>query len=265
MAFTLRIKFSGLCLFSHQAATGSQPARIHVLMPTAVQQHRHIPVLQFDAAHLTTCGGSSEVVAQILLREYALTIDGPLLDPGICSTIVDLREITGAPVMPSLYDSNPGGLLASRITLTGGRMASVDPGVTWEWVSGTRRLMAHVAVWEIDLPGDAVRFRLENVGGGTGATPPVLPLLIPNSHKLLNVSIRHLPPEELALETPPVSIPTQADHVAMYYPLFSGTPPVILPKNPQECQNRGECDPPVTCSEDGDAGESAFNCMLAVG
>ena len=49
MAFTLRITFSGLCLFVPEASGGGTTGRMHVLMPGMFGHHhagadRHVPV-----------------------------------------------------------------------------------------------------------------------------------------------------------------------------------------------------------------------------
>lgn len=269
MAFTLRIRFSGLCLFAVQPAAGSQPARMHMLMPRAVGTHLHIPVLQFDPVHLVqSATDPTQLVTQFPLRGLALPVDGPDLDTSICPSIVRLQDVTAGPVIPGLFTGNPNMLLASRVTLLGGRMTRVDPGVCWTWVGGVRRQLAHVAEWEITLPGDSVRFQLTDLNGSTIGVPE-LPVLFAKDfagtgNLRLNVGVRHLPPEELSFERLPVlCIPTQAEHVAMYYPLFQGTPATLLPTNPRD--ENPPCPPVETCVVIQNSGETAFNCMLATG
>jgi hypothetical protein len=269
MAFKLRITFSGLCLFVVEPAAGRQQARMHVLMPNAVLSHLHIPVLEFDPVHLveTATDPTKDFLTQFLLRKFALPIDGPDLNTNICPSILPLRDVTEGPVISGLFTGNPNTLLASRVTLLGGKMSRVDPGVCWTWVDGARRQMAHVAEWEVILPGDRVQLRLTDLNGGTFGVPD-LPVLFAkdfagDGNLLLNVSVRHLPPEELPFEQYPVKIPTQAPHVAMYYPLFEGNPATLLPTDPREEDPR--CPPAETCDVIDEAGESAFNCMLGAG
>jgi len=263
MPFTLRIRFSGLCLFAPQPAAGGTPDRMHVLMPKATGAHLHIPVLEFDAAHMLPGSTPGSAVTQLLLRESALTVEGAGVDLKVCDEIVNVRDATSSPVLPDLYDGNPGGLLASRVTLLGGRMKRVSPGVCWKWVDGKRRRMAHVAEWEMSMPGDALLWVLQQLPGGT-TTPPAVPLLIPmgpSGGKLLNVRIRHLPADELTLERPDKPIPTKADHFAHYYALF-GKPVTVLPTDPVDDPT---CPPEQDCPHIVNSGESAYNCMLGTG
>lgn len=56
MSYTLRINFSGLCMFVPEPASVTNPDRMHVLMPTprghASWPDGHVAALGFDTVHL---------------------------------------------------------------------------------------------------------------------------------------------------------------------------------------------------------------------
>jgi hypothetical protein len=264
MAFTLRIRFSGLCLFTVEPASGGNPEHVHVLLPKAVGSlHRHVPVLQFDPVHMLQGGSSTNVAAQLLLRGFVLNVDGPNLDSRICNGIVDLGQVTHGPVRTELFADDPNNLLAARVTLNGGKMTRLRRGKCWMWVNGERRRLAHVAEWEIAMPGNSVQWVLGKLAGSP--EPPVVPQLYPTADGILNVLVRHLTPGDLAFEAEEPTPPVSAEHFTLYYPLFEGNPGTAVPTDPIDppAPPAPPCGPVQDCTgEIIDTGETGFNCML---
>lgn len=271
MAFTLSIHFSGLCLFVPERATATTPDRMHVLLPTAQDPaHYHVPVLQWDASHLlnpqttTPAPKPSRVMSAVPIRGGDMHLSGGSgANLSMCPEIVSVRSVAGRPVLPGLLTGSPGGLLASRITLTAGAMVAVSPGACWTWVYGARRCMAHNAWWEMPITGAEIQLPLTPLAGGPQVpTVPILYPMGPEGDQRVNVSVLHLPREELGFEPPPATPPPGgvAHHFSAYYPLFGVTPAPLLPRDPRE----EECGP-TGCDHREWMGPSAFNCMLGGG
>lgn len=271
MSFTLRIKFTGSCLFAPHPAADGAPDRMQVLLPSGQGGHvhadPHIPVLQFDTAHLYAGSSPSRVVTQVPIRSTTLTLDGTGASQSICQQIVSVREVVGHGVLPEVLEDDPNGLLATRVTLAAGEMTAVARGVCWEWEPGRpHRRMAHAALWEIPMEGDDLTLTLKKLGSDS-PQPAVIPTLYPftaGSERIVTVQVRHLPADELAIEPKQFDPPGpdfQAEHFAMYYPLFGIAHPPRLPRGP-----RGdlECGP-AGCREFEDLGGTAFNCMVGGG
>jgi hypothetical protein len=266
MAFTLSIHFSGLCLFVPEPGTLN---RMHVLLPSATgSMHHHVPVMQFDAAHLKPGGTSSpptELAAQALVRGGQMVLGGGAgASTTVCPEIVDVAGVAGTSVLPHLLTGNGGGLLATRITLTEGRMEAVAPGLCWTWdPSQPSRRMAHQAWWEMTVSDSAIEIPWTALA--TGGEAPERPKLYPigsAGNEKINVSILHLPREEHGFE-PQAGMPPHngvAEHFGMYYPLFGLNQVPRLPRNPVG----GNCGP-KGCDHRTPMGSSAFNCMLGAG
>jgi hypothetical protein len=240
MAFTLRITFSGLCLFVPERAAGGTTGRMHVLMPGMYGHHhhgpdRHVPVLAYDSGHLVPGGAAMGVPALAKLTGYHLTlVPGANADPRLCGHIVNLREITGRGVDPDLLGADTRNKLVSRITLGAGRITRVAPGVCWEWRPGEFRPIAHRVEWEIEnVPGDTLALAGEPIGGG-GAQRP-LGTLHPVDGRI-DLQVFHetpddLPPDPAPLDHLPAPMPgDHPKHFSAYYGLFGGPVPIVLPR-----------------------------------
>ncbi|WP_420128590.1 hypothetical protein [Longimicrobium sp.] len=291
MAFTLRVTFVGLCLFAADEAR----RRMHVLMPRAVGQPHgpghhdgdhpegesganhahcvdpHIPVLEFDTAHLRAGQQEpDELVARRTLRGTMFTLGGGAEpDLRICPQIVGVRDVAGSGVLPEFLEDVPGNRVASRVTLESGRMSAVAKGECWEWADGQCRRMAHEAEWELPMEGDSLSIELRGVTGGVAEGKPIVtlyPIESGSGRRVLNLMVRHLPLVELGPDDSGVPVPqrpahgTEATHFSVYYELF-GTEPRVLPKYcGTDCADlEGDC--PLIEGRGG----LAYNCMLGGG
>jgi len=271
MAFTLRITFSGLCLFVPEPTSGGT-GRMHVLMPGMFGHHhspedRHVPVVVYDAGALVEGGPSLGVPALARITGYTLSLgEGDTASTSLCSQIVDLAEITGRSVDPDHLGPDDKKKLTARVTLHAGAIARVAPGVCWEMRPGEFRPIAHRVEWEIeDFPGDSLALVGEPLGGG--GTARDLGTLYPRDG-LLSIEILHetpqeLPPEPLAFEHHPLPTPGEHPrHFAAFYTLFGEPVPIVLPR----FWGMLEDAPPMPggCPEiPPDAGAYAYNCLVA--
>ncbi|HET6232401.1 MAG TPA: hypothetical protein VFE05_20165 [Longimicrobiaceae bacterium] len=273
MAFTLRITFSGLCLFvPERAAPGDTQGRMHVLMPGMFGHHhgpadRHIPVLAYDSGYLVEGGSLNDVTAVASLTGHTLTFgDGADAELRLCSQIVNLREVTDRPVHPDHLADDTQKKLVSRVTLGAGAMTRVSPGVCWEWGPGEFRPIAHRAEWEIpDFPGD--RLVLAAVPFGGGGASRALGTLFPVDG-LLSLDVLHetqadLPPEPLPLEHQHPPMPGESPmHFSAYFGVFGGPVPMRLPRywgSLEECPDLSGGCPSIPPS----MGGTPFKCLLA--
>jgi hypothetical protein len=272
MAFTLRVTFSGLCLFVPEPAGGGGTGRMQVLMPKMVGHHcstadRHVALAAYDAGYLLPEGPLLGVPALARLSGHTLAFGaGDAASLSMCSQIVNLQEITGRPVDPDTLGADTGNRLTSRVVLAAGGMTRVAPGVCWEMRPGEIRPLAHRVEWEIpDHPGEALTLVSTPLGGG--GTPRMLGTLHPRNG-LLNLEVFHetpqdLPPEPLPLDQQPEpAVDDTAPHFAAFYSLFGEDAPVVMPRYrgpladwPQAAGGCPEIPP--------DMGGTAFNCLVA--
>ncbi len=257
MAFTLRITFSGLCLFVPEPAAGGSNGRMHVLMPGMSGHHhhhaedRHVAAVAYDTGHLVPGGTPTGITAMASLTgRQLIPVAGEEANLSLCGHIVDLREITGRAVDADHLGADAGKKLASRVTLGAGRITRVAPGVCWEWRPGELRPIANQVEWEIaDVEGEQLTLVSELIGGG--GEQKALGTLYPMDGRV-NVVIYHeppqdLPPEPLHLEHQPV--PARGftpPHFSAFYTLFGGPVPTLLPRY------RGpltDCAPPANACE----------------
>jgi hypothetical protein len=240
MAFTLRITFSGLCLFVPEPTPDRATGQMHVLMPGMFGPHhhgadRHVPVLSYDTGHLVPGASAMGVPALAKLTGYLLTLAaGDQADLKLCGQIVDLREITGRGVDPDHLGADTRRKLVSRVTLGAGRITRVAPGVCWEWRPGEFRPIAHRVEWEIEnVEGDSLALVAEPIGGGRAPKP--LGTLYPVDGRV-NLECFHETPDDLPPDPAPVDhLPTpmpgdHPEHFSAYYGLFGGPVPIVLPR-----------------------------------
>jgi len=239
MAFTLRITFSGLCLFVPEPVGGGPRGRMHVLMPGMFEHlhdpaDRHVPVIAYDTGYLVRGGPLVGVSALAKLTgQTFVPLPGAEADLRLCSQIVDLRAVTGRSVDPDHLADDTQNKLVSRVTLGAGRMTRVSPGVCWEWGPGEFRPIAHRAEWEIpDVPGDKLTLVSKPLGGGT---PRYVGELFPVNGAVhldvLHETLQALPPDPLPLsyQSPPM-LGESPKHFAAYYSLFGGPVPTRMPR-----------------------------------
>ncbi|MFL5381465.1 MAG: hypothetical protein ACJ8GN_02955 [Longimicrobiaceae bacterium] len=271
MAFTLRITFSGLCLFVPEPVGGPTRGRMHVLMPGMFGHpydvaDRHTPALGFDVGHTVRGGPLLGFQALAKLTGYALTLAGDGADLRLCSHIVDLREVTGRSVDPDLLGADSQNRLVSRVTLGGGRITRVAPGVCWEWAPGEFRPIAHQVEWEIPgMKGDSLTLAAQAIGGG--AAPMPLGTLYPVDGRVSLVMYHEtqqdLPPDPLPAEHQhPPMLGESPRHFAAYYALFGGPVPIRMPKywgRRDDCPKlAGGCEPLPS-----GMGGMPFACLVA--
>jgi hypothetical protein len=272
MAFTLRITFSGLCLFVPEPVGAGGTGRMHVLMPGMSGHHhrpedRHVPVVVYDAGYLVQGGPILGVPSLAKLTGHTLSLgEGDTATLALCSQIVDLREITGRPVDADHLGADTKRKLVSRVTMAAGSITRVAPGVCWEMRPGEFRPIAHRVEWEIpDFPGDELTLTAQPLGGG-GPSRGVGTLYPKNG--LVNLEVLHetpqdLPPDPLTMDHQPMPMPgDQPRHFAAFYSLFGGPVPIVMPRywgSLDDCpQMAGGCPeiPP-------DMGGTAYTCMVA--
>jgi hypothetical protein len=240
MAFTLRITFSGLCLFVPEAPNGGTTGRMHVLMPGMFGHHhagadRHVAVLGYDAGALVQGGPALAVPAMARLTGYALSFGGgDTASLQLCGHIPDLKEITGKSVDPDHLAGDTRKKLVSRVTLGAGSITRVAPGVCWEWRPGEFRPIAHRVEWEIpDMEGDRLTIVGTPLGGG-GASKPLGTLFPTNGLLSLDVfheTVENLPPDPLPAEHQPTLMTGEhPPHFAAFYELFGGPVPMLIPR-----------------------------------
>jgi len=239
MSFTLRITFSGLCLFVPEPTSGGTTGRMHVLMPGMFGEDcgadRHVAALAYDTGHLAAAGTPTGVTALAKLSGEQFTpVAGEEANLAFCSHIVDLREITQRPVDPDHLGADEKKLLAARVTLGAGRITRVAPGVCWEWRPGEFRPIANRVEWEIlDVEGEQLTLVSEPIGGG--GEQKALGTLYP-MNGVVNLVVYHETPQELPPEPLPVSrqpVPAPGfipHHFSAYYTLFGGPVPNVLPR-----------------------------------
>lgn len=239
MAFTLRITFSGLCLFVPEPVANGT-GRMHVLMPGMFGHHhspedRHVPVVVYDAGSLVQGGPSLGVPALARLTGYTLSLgEGDTAGLSLCSQIVDLAQITGRPVDPDHLGPDTQKKLTSRITLRAGAITRVAPGVCWEMRPGEFRPIAHRVEWEIpNFPGDSLALAGQPLSGG--GTAREMGTLYPRNG-MLNIEILHETPQELPPDPLPMEqhvMPNPGDpprHFSAFYTLFGEPVPIVMPR-----------------------------------
>jgi hypothetical protein len=270
--FTLRITFSGLCLFVSEATDGGTTGRMHVLMPGMFGDHhcgpdRHVPALSYDAGALVQGGPALGVQAMARLTGYALSFGGgDTANLRLCGHIPDLREITNQGVDPDHLADDTRNKLVSRVSLRAGQITRVAQGVCWEWRPGEFRPIAHRVEWEIPgVDADRLTVIATPLRGG-GASKP-LGTLFPTDG-LLSLTVFHdtvdnLPPDPLPAEHQPKLLPGQeAPHFAAFYGVFGGPVPMLLPRF---WGKLSDCPPlPDACAPlPPDMGGSAYGCVVA--
>jgi hypothetical protein len=271
MAFTLRITFSGLCLFVPEPADGGPTGLMHVLMPAMSGEHcagdRHVAALAYDTGYLVKGSAPTGITAMARLSRQQFTpVLGETASLGLCSHIVDLREITRRPVDSDHLAADVQKKLTARVTLGAGRITRVAPGVCWEWLPGELRPIANKVEWEIpDVEGDFLTLVSDPIGGG--GLQQSLGTLFPIDGRV-SLVVYHETPQELPPDPRPVEhepVPPRGftpHHFTAYYDLFGGAVPTVLPRFRGKL---GECPTlPNACETlPPDMGGLPYACLVA--
>jgi hypothetical protein len=273
MAFTLRITFSGLCLFVADGEPGATTGRMHVLLPGMFGHHdcgahRHVAALGYDAGSLVKDGPVLGVPALATLRDMVLEFgSGDTASLRLCSQIPDLREITNQPVDPDHLAGDTSEKLVGRVTLHAGAISRVAQGVCWEWRPGEFRPIANRVEWEIPgVEGDSLTVTATHLRGG--GAPRTLGVLYPTDG-VLNVDLYHvsaetMPPDPLpAAHQPTLAVGEHPPHFSAFYGVFGDeVEQPVLPRyhgRLQDCPPlEGAC--PTLPPE---MGLSAYTCLVA--
>lgn len=239
MAFTLRITFSGLCLFVPEPTNGGSTGQMHVLMPAMTGKHcaadRHVAALAYDTGYLVEGGAPTGITAMARLSRQQFTpVAGAEANLGMCSHIVDLREITQRSVDPDHLAADGQKKLMARVTLGAGGITRVAPGVCWEWRPGEYRPIANKVEWEIpDVEGDFLTLVSDPIDGG--GMQKSLGRLFPIDG-MVSVVVYHETPQEMPPDPRPIEhepVPARGftpHHFTAYYGLFGEGVPTVLPR-----------------------------------
>ena len=271
MAFTLRITFSGLCLFVPEPAGEGPAGKMHVLMPNmfgcGCGEDRHVAAVAYDTGHLAESGTPTGVTAMVAVSGQQITpVAGEEANLAFCDHIVNLQEITGTPVDSDHLGADTAHKLNARVTLGAGGITRVAPGVCWEWNPGELRPIAHKVEWEIDdVEGDSLTLVSEPIGGGS--TQKALGTLYPMDGRISLVMYHEtpqgLPPEPMPLDDFPVpSVGFTPHHFSAYYTLFGGTVPTLLPRYAGPLSMAPELPNPCATIPP-DLGTLPYTCLVA--
>jgi hypothetical protein len=273
MAFTIRITFSGLCLFVADGEPGATTGRMHVLLPGMFGHHdcgadRHVAALGYDAGSLVPGGPVLGVPALARLTDLALSFGtGDTASLRLCSQIPDLREITNRQVDPDHLAGDSSEKLVSRVTLNAGGISRVAQGVCWEWRPGELRPIANRVEWEIPgVEGDRLTVTATHLRGG--GAPRTLGVLYPTDG-VLSLDVYHetaenMPPDPVPAEHQRVlAVGEHPPHFSAFYGVFGDD--VQQPVLPRYRGRLEDCPTlPGACPAlPPEMGASAYTCLVA--
>ncbi|HEU0080351.1 MAG TPA: hypothetical protein VFQ76_22070, partial [Longimicrobiaceae bacterium] len=232
MAFTLRINFSGLCMFVPQPASGEMLVLLPQPRGHTHGADRHVAVLGFDTAHLR---GSATTRDGITALKRLAGLNLTLLGAGaenliVCSEIVNLRSVTGKPASTAANART----MVARVVLRAGKMSGIAPGACWEWDAGKFRHLANEAEWKIDSSDASLVVPVSDFAGN--ALPPLqfFPITPASGTPFIDLIVHHVPVGDLPPEPDPIQhepdFGAQPGHFLAYYSLFAGAVPVRLPR-----------------------------------
>jgi hypothetical protein len=243
MPFTLRVTFTGLCLFTLDRS----PGRFHAVLINYGEENgggdaghaghapRHFPRLVYDKAYETR--GSAALARRLAcpgLDGTELRIDdqGDAFRARIPREVADLDEVAGVGTLDRRYvGANPGPAVIARVTTNIGGFTRIGPSPRLTADRGRPdawpRPMTNRLEWTIaDIPGDELSHwtLLGLNGAGARALPTLYPIDGVIDVWIFNAMMTELPPAEPA---PAGRRGDPADHFDGYFPLFPGTTPVI--------------------------------------
>ncbi|HET7464646.1 MAG TPA: hypothetical protein VFJ82_25615 [Longimicrobium sp.] len=270
--FDLRITFTGMCLFMPD----KMAKEMHVVLPKLSNKlHRHVAVLQFDAAHLNGDQVNPPkarlgVPVSVGMRELRLVLgDGSGISsakPALCEEIVDIFPVTKKPVDPDHLKDDTKKKIVGGARLTAGEMTGVSPGVCWNWNGGaTPRPIAHRAEWTIpDLTGPKLDIVLKGLHGKRDlALPSLFPVQPGGADKpSIALTVWHVPSDDLPPdEGDPEKIEPgeHPPHFEGFYDLFGGP---VSNEVPTLVGDSG-CTVATPCKKIASRGGSPYTCMVA--
>jgi hypothetical protein len=244
MPFTLRVRFTGLCLFTVDRPAG----RLHAVLINygsenggghtaggAEHMPRHYPRLVYDKAYETK--GSTALARRLACpalngSELRINDHGSPFRPFIPSEIADLDEIAGVGALNRRHvDPNPPPTVIARVTTNVGGFTGIGRTPHWTAAQGKPaawpRAITNRLEWTItNLRDDALDYwTLVGLDGSKGKAPPTLyPINNLIEVWVFNAMMSELPPADPA----PAPTPGEpAAHFDGYFLLFPGTTPVI--------------------------------------
>jgi hypothetical protein len=249
MSFTLRIRFTGMCLFIRDGSSW-----VHVLLPSTAgtfpvppqamgtgHEHDeqgqsgsgcgtctedgmtiepHAVRITLDTAHMHPGRVSKDnVLAHLSLKDRVLEVarDGRALNATLPADLVSL----GGNLREEVFGTDAGDLLSARISFASGECSGVAPGRCWSW-RGTVRRMTHVVEWTIaDVPGDELRLPLKQFSGAFGGSlGPFFPVNGAIELTVMHAPYTDMPPDPLPLPELDPANPPVAHHFAAMLRLF---------------------------------------------
>jgi hypothetical protein len=249
MSFTLRIRFTGMCLFIRDGSS-----RVHVLLPSTAGNfpvtpeqmaggqgngeggegsqgcgncteegmtiEPHAVRVTFDTAHLSPGRVSrDDYLAHVSLKGRVLDVPrvGAEIEAELPPDLVSLGGI----LREEVFGDDADQLLACRFTFTSGTCTGVAPGRCWSWRGNVRR-MTHVVEWSIpDIPGDELRLPLTQFSGATGGElGPLYPVNGAIEMDVWHAPHADLPPDPVIPAEPDPDHPPVAHHFAAMLRLF---------------------------------------------
>ena len=145
----LELEFNCLCLFAYDEQDGD----VHVLMPATHHHEKHVVRMfhrSFDKEGEKERGRDFEGWALELgdPSSKAETNLVPPTNPPQGTRLVNLNEIAGATVDPTLLRDEPDERVAARVTLRSGRVTRLVSEANWK-IGGNVVALAHQVTWQM--------------------------------------------------------------------------------------------------------------------
>lgn len=256
MAFDLRIKFSGLCLF---VADPCEPL-MHVLMPdwrlggAGTEHHARIFLER----------GSEIVDADrppfpVDMKDHVLDLRGlPSSSAGttleLPHTVVDLHPTVYRKVPRKHLRRPADAIVGTRITVPRSRPVESVPGAMWSLLPYGTVEMTPQVVWTIPVDADELKWKRASLRNG-GADPQDLRTVRPDG-RTIELRISHVPDPDVC-RVPDLGY--ESPHFPALYRLFTGArlKPRLVQHKP------GDIPGEMCLRAEGPRGGSPYTCMVA--
>ncbi|HEX6536627.1 MAG TPA: hypothetical protein VF041_18720 [Gemmatimonadaceae bacterium] len=229
MPFTLQVTITGLCLYTVEPASGSSPAKVHVLMPgSGGMTDDHSAVLMYDPKYSGETPPPPGPVS-VDLRGCAIELPSTsAIAPGqeipanpFPAELVDIDAYAGSPLARSFVGNDPGTDIQARVSLGAGEMTFWESGGPWIIAAAEHgrpsreSMLAWRLTWTVEgIDEDHLDLTFTGLNGNP-APPPIR--LVPVGD-MIHVFAFHAPAYDLPpngpLPTPPE--PGQAAHHFMH-------------------------------------------------